>query len=217
MTTRSLSPLARAVRMKSVSMTSIIPERVSRMIATNSNRPSAIAGRINERKPASSPPVGNQPNWTAKKKIIIRPSQKLGVACPITATKRASQSMTVPRFNAARMPSGTASASANTTPATPSLSVLTARSPIAASAGVPPPSHELPKSPCANFPRKMAYWTWSGWCSPRSSRRRSTASGRRWSGASRVASGLPTRRETKKTVVATMKTTKNAWTSRIAK
>ena len=49
------------------------------MIAAISKTPSAIAGMMIDADPCE-PPVGNQPNWTAKKKIIIRPSQKLGVA-----------------------------------------------------------------------------------------------------------------------------------------
>ena len=139
------------------------------------------------------------------------------MACPITARTRASQSMTAPRFNAARIPNGTASAIANTRPATPSLNVFSARSPIASIAGVPPAARqEVPKSPCARFQRKLPYWTISGSFSPRVSLKRSMSAPLASSG-NRAPSGLPTVRETKKTIVTTRKTTKNAWTSRIAK
>ena len=65
--------------MKSAPNTSIIPDRVRRMIAAISSSPSETAGRISDLNP-SAPPVGNQPSSTAKKKITIKPSQKLGVA-----------------------------------------------------------------------------------------------------------------------------------------
>ena len=123
--------------------------------------------------------------------------------------------MDVPRFKAAIMPSGTASTTAKSTPATPSLTVFSARSPIESSVDVPPPRQEVPKSPWSRSSRKLPYWTWSGSLRPSSSRKRSLSSVVVVSGGSMVSSGLPTLRETKKTMVTTNNVTKIAWISRM--
>ena len=214
-TVRSGRPLARAVRMKSVSMTSIIPERVRRMMAAISSMPSEIAGRISACQP-TAPPVGTRSSRTAKKKIIIRPSQKPGTAWPTTASERASQSTPPPRRNAAATPSGTAVAIAKASAAMPSLNVFQARAPIESIAETPPPTHECPKSPWKRSPRKFPYCTIIGSLRPKRSLMPSMSS-LVASGPARNCSGFPTSRETRKTRLTTMKTTTNACSRRTAR
>ena len=163
----------------------------------------------------SAPPVGNQSSRTAKKKISIRPSQKLGVACPITASVRATQSSGEARLSAATMPSGIPRASAKTSPATPSLKVLNARSPIASI--VLPPRNEWPKSSRAISQTKFTYCFGIESFSPKRSLIASICSLVDVVGSTRNVSGLPTTRATTKTIVTTMKTTRSAWMNRMTR
>ena len=58
------------------------------MTAAAGNDPSVIAGRMMLVAP-DRPPVGKKSKFTARKRISIRPSQKLGTACPSSAKTRA--------------------------------------------------------------------------------------------------------------------------------
>ena len=89
-TSRSLTPLARAVRMKSWRITAIISARTKRVKPATLSNVSDSTGRTRycsrSQKPplpmVSSPPAGSQPSQTAKTKIRISASQKDGAERP---------------------------------------------------------------------------------------------------------------------------------------
>ena len=109
-------------------------ERVKRMTAAAGNEPSVMAGRmmlwglVRE-------PVGNQSMLSAMNRISIRPSQKLGTAWPNRASNLLKMSVAPPRRTAATMPSGMPMAKATKSPAAPSWTVATTRSPTTSVAG----------------------------------------------------------------------------------
>ena len=154
---RSGRPLARAVRTKSEPIASIMPERVSRMSAAAVNVPIVTMGMIMCFRPPL-PPVGSQPNSTANKKISIKPNQKSGTAWPITARKRASQSVGRPRRNDAITPIDSPSTTANTSDAAPSCSVFTTRE-VTSPRASRPLSSDSPMSSWTVSIRKRPYCT----------------------------------------------------------
>src|SRR5215831_4513640 len=106
-TFHSARPLIRVSFTNSVSSTSSIEERTSRMMAATWNQPSVMAGRIMYWIPPR-PEVGSQPRCTAKIHISTIPSQNPGSDCPSRAMTFAPLSHTVPFLTADRTPMGSA-------------------------------------------------------------------------------------------------------------
>jgi len=100
-------PLMRASFTNSLSSTSSIDERTSRMMAATWNQPSVMAGSMRCWSPPR-PDDGNQPSHTAKIHISTIPSQNTGRDWPRSATTLAAASQPVSFATAARTPMGTA-------------------------------------------------------------------------------------------------------------
>src|SRR4030095_4862815 len=116
-TTRpSASPLARAVLMNSMFITSITPERTRRMVMGASAAPRQNAG---SRKfcQVPYPDAGRSRSRTEKTMMSMMPSQKMGAAWPATATTVQRLSTHECRRSAAIVPSGSAITIPTTRPA----------------------------------------------------------------------------------------------------
>ena len=86
-TIHSGSPLMRASLTYSLSSTSSMAERVSRMMGGVVAHPMATAGRTRLPR-CPRPAAGRSPSQTAKTSISMRPSQNRGMDCPSTARSR---------------------------------------------------------------------------------------------------------------------------------
>ena len=138
------------------------------MAAAEPKPASVIAGRIKCSKPPR-PLVGSQPSCTAKMKISSSPSQKLGIACPTSANRRASRSGIEPRRSAASIPAGTPTTMIRTKAAMLSCTVAQRRGATSSQAGRSV-KIESPKSSRTTSQRKLPYWTISGSSRPSRSR-----------------------------------------------
>src|SRR6267142_1540899 len=142
-------------------------ERVSRAMIAAAIMPRATAGMT--RWSRSPPPVaGSQPRCREKTKISRKPSQKLGIATPSSATTIAATSSQELRPSAASRPSGTPRPIATSMLASASWPVLPMFSVISAVTGRRL-RIETPRSPRSALPTKRPYclstgssrWSWA--------------------------------------------------------
>ena len=158
--------------MKSEPITSIMPDLVRRMIAAISSSPSDTAGRISDLNPLA-PPVGkpaqldskeedhHEPEPEARRGLSEHGEQPGNPIGDLAAPQRRRDSQRKQKSTTAKM-----------SPAAVSLSVLTARSPMAAIVEVPAPRYEVPKSSWAKSARKLPYCAIRVSLRPRFSRNR---------------------------------------------
>ena len=142
-------------------------DRVSRAMIADAITPSVTAGMT--RWGRSPPPVaGNQPRCSEKTKISRRPSQKLGIDTPSSATTIAPTSSQELRPSAATRPSGTPRPIATSMLARASWAVLPTFSAISVATGRRL-RIEVPRSPRRALPTKRPYctrigssrWSWA--------------------------------------------------------
>ena len=100
-------PFTRASFTNSLSSTSSMDERTSRMMMATWNQPSVMAGSMRCWSPPR-PEAGSQPSITAKTHISTIPSQKPGSDWPRSAMIFAAVSMLLPFATAASTPIGRA-------------------------------------------------------------------------------------------------------------
>ena len=128
------TPLALANLMYSVSRLSSMADRTMRIFAATVNQPRVMAGRMKLFQ-SYRPDGGTQPSITAKKKIIIMPSQNGGMDCPKRATSLPTWSQKLSRLIEERIPRGTPITRENMKAAAPSCKVAGRRSRIVSVTG----------------------------------------------------------------------------------
>ncbi|MBT9154732.1 MAG: hypothetical protein DDT39_01411 [Firmicutes bacterium] len=159
-TTRSLSPLARAVRIKSSLSTSSILDLMSLAERAAIPVPTVRAGSIKWRS-VPKPNTGSHLSCKPKSSISNRASQKLGIDNPSKEPKRAAESAMVFCLVAARMPAGKAITIATTIEASASCMVApkALRNIVATGS---PVCIDSPKSPRNMFLTQIMYRTCVG-------------------------------------------------------
>jgi hypothetical protein len=149
----------------SLSSTSSMDERSSRMTTATWNQPRVMAGRIMYWIPPR-PEVGNHPRCTAKIHISTMPSQNPGRDWPRSAITFAAESQTLSLNTADSTPIGSAMTMLMRRAKPASCSVAGRRCQTSPIAVCPCHFQEWPKSPRTAFERKIAYWVGRGWSSP---------------------------------------------------
>src|SRR5215470_12147405 len=180
-------------------------ERVRRAMIAEAIIPRVTLGRT--RCQRSPPPVaGNQPRCNEKAKIIRRPSQKLGIDTPRSATIIEPASNQELLKSAAVSPSGTPIATATAMLARASCAVLPTFSPISV-ATARRLRIEVPRSPRSALPTKRPYCLMMGSSRCSCSRIRATCSGVVTNSASMILTGSP---GTRKSMLKTARVTPNS-------
>ncbi len=123
------------------------------------------------------PDVGSQPSCTAKSRMNIRPTQKLGAATPNSDVAEMKLSSQVKGRSPAMMPSGIEKTTPTVSADRVSGMVRLNFSQTSDDTGwLALYDRETPMSPLSSLPIQMAYWTYTGSLRPSSSRSISRAS-----------------------------------------